>query len=284
MQRFQILHRTYYNYTGEVVLGTHRLLLRPREDHELRIESFSLTVSPDANVYWHRDVEDNSVAIASFSAPATQLAIEVDMVIQQFNSDPLDFVVSEYAVHYPFDYEPYDELILESYRLPASPQELARVRGWLATIWQPGQSIQTYSLLQCIAETIFSEMTYCVRNEPGVQSASETLDKQSGSCRDFASLFMEAVRSLGLAARFVSGYLHAPLMSQEIGTTHAWAEVYLPGAGWKGWDPTTGKVAGQDHVAVAVARLPESVPPIGGSYKGAQQSTLDVGVWVTPLD
>ena len=136
MQRFQILHRTYYNYTGEVVLGTHRLLLRPREDHELRIESFSLTVSPDANVYWHRDVEDNSVAIASFSAPATQLAIEVDMVIQQFNSDPLDFVVSEYAVHYPFDYEPYDELILESYRLPASPQELARVRGWLATIWK----------------------------------------------------------------------------------------------------------------------------------------------------
>ena len=187
-------------------------------------------------------------------------------------------------MHYPFDYEPYDELILESYRLPASPQELARVRGWLATIWQPGQSIQTYSLLQCIAETIFSEMTYCVRNEPGVQSASETLDKQSGSCRDFASLFMEAARCLGLAARFVSGYLHAPLMSQEIGTTHAWAEVYLPGAGWKGWDPTTGKVAGQDHVAVAVARLPESVPPIGGSYKGAQQSTLDVGVWVTPLD
>jgi transglutaminase-like putative cysteine protease len=284
MQRFRILHRTYYNYTGEVVLGTHRLLLRPREDHDLRIESFSLSLTPNASVYWHRDVEDNSVAIANFSQPTAQLAIEVDMVIAQFNSDPLDFVVSDYAVNYPFVYEPYDEFILESYRVPAAAEELRRVQDWLVSIWQPGQSIQTYTLLQRIAETIYSNMTYCVRNEPGVQSASETLDKRSGSCRDFASLFIEAARSLGLAARFVSGYLHAPLMSQDVGTTHAWAEVYLPGAGWKGWDPTTGKVAGEDHVAVAVARLPESVPPIGGSYKGPQQSTLDVGVWVTQLE
>ncbi|MEP0202049.1 MAG: transglutaminase family protein [Halioglobus sp.] len=284
MQRFKILHRTYYNYTGEITLGTHRLLLRPREDHELRIESFNLTLSPDANVYWHRDVEDNSVAIASFSSPTKQLSIEVEMVIAQFNNDPLDFVVSDYAVNYPFVYEPHDELILQSYRLPAQQEELAHVQEWLAAIWQRGESIQTFSLLQRIAEAIFNEMSYCVRNEPGVQSASETLAKQSGSCRDFACLFMEAARSLGLAARFVSGYLHAPLMSQEIGTTHAWAEVYLPGAGWKGWDPTTGKVAGGDHVAVAVSRLPESVPPVGGSFKGAQQSTLDVGVWVTPLD
>lgn len=120
-----------------------------------------------------------------------------------------------------------------------------------------------------------------MREEPGVQSARQTLSKGSGSCRDFALLFMEAVRCLGLASRFVSGYLYAPLMADEIGSTHAWAEVYLPGAGWKGFDPTIGKIAGSDHIAVAVARLPESVPPIAGSFIGTAVSSLTVGVWVS---
>ena len=124
-------------------------------------------------------------------------------------------------------------------------------------------------------------MQYRVREEPGVQSAQYTLSSNNGSCRDFAQLFIETARCLGLASRFVSGYLYAPLMSDMVGATHAWAEVYLPGAGWKGFDPTIGKIAGSDHIAVAVSSQAESVPPIGGSYTGAGKSILDVGVWVS---
>jgi len=252
MQRYKIIHRTYYNYSVEVTLGPHTLLLRPREDHELRIESFALKTTPLSTLLWHRDVEGNSVAIANFDVPTTQLMIESEVIIQQYNEAPLNFVVADYAMV-----------------------------TWIATFWQSSEQIQTYTLLQRIAAHIYKTLSYQVREEPGVQTARQTLSGGTGSCRDFAQLFMEAVRCLGLATRFVSGYLHAPLMSHIIGTTHAWAEVYLPGAGWKGFDPTIGKIAGPDHIAVAVARLPESVPPVAGAFFGASGSILDVGVWVS---
>ena len=116
-----------------------------------------------------------------------------------------------------------------------------------------------------------------------MQSAADTLSRGSGSCRDFANLFIEAARHLGLSARFVSGYLHTPPSAIDFGATHAWAEVYLPGAGWKGFDPTVGAIAGTTHIAVAVARLPESVPPVAGSFVGPPGANLNVGVWVTEL-
>lgn len=116
-----------------------------------------------------------------------------------------------------------------------------------------------------------------------MQAATATLSRGSGSCRDFAYLFMEAARRLGFASRFVSGYLHAPPSSANYGATHAWPEVYLPGAGWKGFDPTSGEIVGNNHIAVAVARSPESVPPIAGSYLGPPGAILDVGVWITEL-
>ena len=112
MQRFKIIHRTYYNYSNSVNLGPHNLLLRPRENHELRIESFVLNITPKAKILWHRDVEDNSVAIASFSDLTQQLLIESELIIQQYNESPLDFVVSSYAINYPFKYEDDDKLIL----------------------------------------------------------------------------------------------------------------------------------------------------------------------------
>jgi transglutaminase-like putative cysteine protease len=116
-----------------------------------------------------------------------------------------------------------------------------------------------------------------------VQTPAETLSRSTGSCRDYAYLFMEAARHIGLAARFVSGYLHSPPTDADYGATHAWAEVFLPGAGWTGFDPTIGSLVGSDHIAVAVAKLPESVPPVDGSFVGRAQSSLDVGVWVTEL-
>lgn len=283
MRRFKILHRTYYNFSGIVQLEPHVLRLRPKEGHELLIESSSLDITPTASLRWHRDVEDNSVAIATFDTPTQQLVIESEVIIQQFNESPLDFLVDVYATDYPFAYCPEDRIVLTPYlqatRLPARDPLVK----WVATLWQTGEAIQTYALLERLCVHINQSLSYQVREEPGVQTPADTLSKGTGSCRDFANLFMEAARHLGLAARFVSGYLHAEPSSANYGSTHAWSEVFLPGAGWKGFDPTIGKIVGTDHTAVAVARLPESIPPIAGSFVGPSGASLDVGVWVTAL-
>ena len=281
MQRYKILHRTYYNFSGAVSLGPHHLRLRPREDYDLHIESSTLTITPPATLLWHRDVEGNSVATATFDVPANQLVIESEVIIQQFNEAPLDFLVADYAIAYPFVYQPNDRIMLLPYM--AFPDEYTKTQltEWIARFWRPEEPIQTYTLLQRLGTHIHQSFLYRIREEPGVQTAGQTLQYGTGSCRDFALLFMEAARCLGLASRFVSGYLHAPPSSANYGSTHAWAEVYLPGAGWKGFDPTVGVIAGPDHIAVAVARLPESVPPVAGSFVGLPGSSLHVGVWVT---
>ena len=284
MQRYNILHRTYYNFSGAVTLGPHRLRLRPREDYDLHIESLDLKLTPPATLLWHRDVEGNSVATATFNVPANQLAIESDVIIQQFNESPLDFLVADYAVAYPFTYQPDDRIMLLPYMAYPEPNTKTQLTEWIAGFWQSHEPIQTFTLLQRLGTHINQTLSYRVREEPGVQTVGQTLEYGTGSCRDFALLFMEAARCLGLASRFVSGYLHAPPSATDYGATHAWAEVYLPGAGWKGFDPTVGAMAGTDHIAVAVARLPESVPPIEGSFVGPPGSTLHVGVWVTKFE
>ncbi|MBU1216956.1 transglutaminase family protein [bacterium] len=281
MQRYKIIHRTYYNYTNAVMLGAHSLRLRPREDHELRIESFTLRCSPEATLLWHRDVEGNSVAIATFSTQTQQLFIESEVILQQYNEAPLDFMVADYALNYPFVYQADDRFLLSPYMLLPEEETRTLLNAWIFNFYKSNEAIQTYTLLQKITSAIYTTLAYKVREEPGVQSAKETLALGSGSCRDFALLFMEAAKCLGFASRFVSGYLYAPLMSAQVGSTHAWAEVYLPGAGWRGFDPTIGDIVGKDHIPVAVAMNPESVPPISGSFAGNAESTLDVGVWVT---
>ncbi len=258
---YKILHRTYYNFSAAVRLEPHALRLRPREDHELRIESSTLEITPPASLRWHRDVEDNSVAIATFDSPANQLLIESEVIIQQYNEVPLDFLVADYATDYPFTYTPEDRVVLSPYMNFVEHTTRDRLTEWVANLWQLGERLQTYALLQRLCVHIHQTLSYHLREEPGVQTAAETLSCGTGSCRDFAYLFMEAVRRLGLASRFVSGYLHAPPSTVNSGATHAWAEVYLPGAGWKGFDPTIGEIVGTNHIAVAVARLPESVPP-----------------------
>lgn len=283
MQRYKILHRTYYNFSGAVMLGPHTLRLRPREDHELRIESSLLNITPTATLRWHRDVEDNSVAVACFNTPTEQLVIESEVVIQQYNLVPLDFLIADYAVNYPFAYTPEDLAVLAPYTGVAGHAMSDTLADWLANLWHSDEQLQTYGLLQRITARIQQTVSYQRREEPGVQSASDTLTYGTGSCRDLANLFIVSVRHLGFASRFVSGYLHAEPSTVNFGSTHAWAEVFLPGAGWKGFDPTIGEIVGTDHVAVAVARSPELVPPVEGSFVGPTGVGLDVGVWVTNL-
>ncbi len=284
MNRYQIVHRTIYTYSGPVQLGTHVLRLRPREGHDLRIESSGITIQPEASLRWHRDVENNSVAMANFAAPAQRLLIESSLIIQQYDKEPLDFLVEDYAVSYPFAYHPEDRPVLDAYLLVGSASQAGTLAQWTSTVWQPGETIESYALLQRLNLTIHGLVSYRQREEPGVQSPDETLVSVSGSCRDLAFLFMEAAKLLGFAARFVSGYSYTSHAEGDAGSTHAWAEVFLPGAGWKGFDPTRGEIVAENHIPVAVSRLPHSVPPIAGSFTGdSQQLSMDVAVSVTKL-
>lgn len=281
MQRYRIRHHTLYSYDAEVGLHAHTLRLRPRESHELRIEASLLHISPTATLRWHRDAEDNSVAIATFSEPADSLRIESEVLIQQYHQAPLDFLVDPVAQFFPFQYSAEEQLLLAPYRRPVDHD--AALELWVAGLYAPGEHLETYSLLERICSCIHDRFHYIRREEPGVQPPAHTIRCGSGSCRDFATLLMAASRLLGLATRFVSGYLHDPLSPEAGGSTHAWAEVYLPGAGWTGFDPTTGTLAGPDHIAVAISHRPDAVPPVAGSFRGPARSTLTVGVWVTQV-
>ena len=284
MNLYQIIHRTVYHYSGPVQLGPHQLRLRPRGGHDLRIESSEITIQPETFLRWQRDVEDNCIAIATFTTPTTQLLIESHLIIQQYDQEPLDFMVEDYAVFYPFTYAPEDCPVLQAYQLASAPPDDEVLTRWASTLWREGETIESYALLQRLNLTIHQLITYRQREEPGVQSPAETIANRSGSCRDLAFLFMETAKSLGFAARFVSGYSHTSLTVSGAGSTHAWAEVFLPGAGWKGFDPTRGEIVGENHIPVAVGRLPESVPPVAGSFEGeAQLLSMEVSVTVNQL-
>jgi transglutaminase-like putative cysteine protease len=285
MQRLMISHLTEYAYAAPVTLGPHQLLLRPREGHDVRIESSKLEITPAAGLRWHRDAFDNSVAVATFSDPTDKLSIASKVTIEHYEEAPLDFVIEDYAVNYPFVYGPEERVELLPYQQLAYPTDQDAVREWVASLGFGQSPTETYGLLTQMNGAIAGQFTYTRREEPGVQTPTQTLVDRRGSCRDYAALFIEACRYLGLASRFVSGYLHAPSTEAGHAATHAWAEVYLPGPGWKGFDPTNGEITGANHIAVAVARRPESVPPVAGTFTGPTQppAILRVDVRVQKL-
>jgi transglutaminase-like putative cysteine protease len=285
MKRYRISHRTKYTYTGPVQLGAHALRLRPREGHDLRIEASTLTIHPHALLRWHRDVEGNCVAKAEFNTLSDHLLIESILLIQQYDQQPLDFLVEDYALHYPFAYDVEDSLVLQPYLFGAMDRPDPLLSQWLLTVWRRGEYIQSFALLQRINRAVHSLISYQRRDEPGVQTPAQTLSKQSGSCRDLAFLFMNLTKHLGFASRFVSGYSYTTIESTDAGSTHAWSEVFLPGAGWKGFDPTRGEIVGESYIPVAVGRLPHFVPPISGSLRGhAALKAMTVSVDVERLN
>ena len=279
MRRFKLFHETIYDFQNEVTLGPHRLLIRPREGHDIRIESSTLNITPNALVKWHRDELDNSVGITRFSTPTRQLKIVSEVVIQHYDEWPLDFLVEDHAVQYPFTYTAEERQALSPYLIDSFEGKGPLFESWIEQFNQK-EAIETYSLLSQISKAIGSKNQYRVREKPGVKTPLETLEKSSGSCRDYAWLFMCAARRLGMATRFVSGYLHAPVTELDYGSTHAWAEVYLPGAGWKGFDPTSQKIAGSQHIPTAVSILPDAVPPVSGHFTGRTGENPSLGVHV----
>jgi transglutaminase-like putative cysteine protease len=284
MRRLNISHVTEYRFASPVSLLPHRLLLRPRENHNVRIESSILDIFPAHVLQWKRDVLDNSVALVSFAGPSDRLSITSNVVIQHYEENPFDFLLDDYAVDYPFDYAAAERTELAPFRQSVYPFDREALQRWLDGSGLRGP-MQTFALLDRLNQEIAGRLRYRMREAPGVQSPAQTLALSSGSCRDFAALFMEACRHLGLASRFVSGYLYAEATEAGNASTHAWAETYLPGAGWKGFDPTSGEVTGNRHIAVAVASHPEAVPPVAGSFVGpsGQTPALNVAVRVSRL-
>lgn len=266
MRRLQIKHVTTYQFTNTVTLLPHKLLLRPREGRDIRIESAKLKLSPAHHLQWQRDVYDNAVALATFTEPTNRLCIESHLILQHYDDQPLDFRVAEYAVRYPFQYDSTERADLCAYVMPIFAQDQPLLETWLRLFRPAGQTVETYVLLDSINQAIARDFSYQQREEPGVQTPAATLEKRAGSCRDFATLFIEACHCLGLAARFVSGYLNSPSLKPGQGATHGWSEVYLPGAGWKGFDSTSGQMVGNQYIALAVSRHPEAVPPVSGSF------------------
>ena len=284
MQQLKVSHLTEYTFADYVTLEPHRLLLRPREGHDIRILSSRLDISPTYEIRWHRDVYDNNVATVSFQEAASYLSIFSEITLEHYAEAPLDFVVADYAVNYPFQYQAREETDLFPYQKPNYPDDQAMLRTWLEQTGLAQGPVETYVLLDRLSKWIAQNLNSVIREEPGVQTPAETLNSGSGSCRDYAALFMEISRLLGLACRFVSGYQYLPDMTTGDGSTHAWAEVYLPGPGWKGFDPTAGELTAKQHIPVAVARHPEWIPPVSGSFIGSTQiPTLNVSVQVIAL-
>lgn len=268
MQRIEIKHTTTYNYPEPVRFLEHKLHIRPREGHDIRIEASELKISPAYNINWQRDVYGNSLAIVSFKEIGDTLCIDSTVVVEQYESSVTSLEFVEDALMFPFGYDPGEHIDLVPYQTPVFAEKPEIFEQWLSGLWQPGTKIDTMTFLNDLNQRIASNIGYLVRNEPGVQSPEKTLSTGKGSCRDLAALFIESCRQYGLAGRFVSGYLVSAAAVDDVATTHAWAEVYLPGVGWRGFDSTSGQLVGGDHIAVAVHRHPEAIPPVSGSFVG----------------
>jgi transglutaminase-like putative cysteine protease len=258
-------------------------MLRPRDGRQIQIESSQLHITPPHRLNWIIDVYGNNVTMIHFTYPTTELMIYSEMTVNQLESNPFDFTLESEAATYPFHYDNKTAIDLAPLMQPVCPADTEQVRQWLGMFWLPGQQIDTMGLLGGLNTFIPRAFLYNVRDEAGVQSPSETLAKKSGTCRDFATLFIESCRCLGLAARFVSGYVQTP---QYGGSVHAWAEVYLPGGGWRAFDPTFGLLSTSQHFPVGVSRHPEDAMPIVGSYSfvGATiDVTMDVSLKVEQI-
>ena len=268
MKRIEIRHTTRYRFGSPVRLGSHTLLLRPREGHDLRIASSGLSIVPSAVVTWRRDFYENVLGIATFGDEAvSELTIESQVGVELYETTPLNFVVEEHALHFPFSYTPEEQTALRAFLEPVYCDDL-RLTDWLASYEQSSDGTETFAILDWINRRINAEFDYEVREEAGVLAPDQIFSIGKGSCRDMAALLMESCRRLGVAARFVSGYVHGPATEAGGAASHAWTEVYLPGAGWKGFDPTSAKIVGPDHIPVAVHRDPEAIPPVAGTFTG----------------
>ncbi len=283
MVALAIRHSTTYAYQERVQLGPHRLMLRPRESRELRLHEFGITFAPAAVLAWTNDVFGNAVAVATFEGLTDHLTITSSATIELDTSRAWPvFDVAAQAASYPFFYAADEVTDLGALSVPIYRDPDGRLRAF-ALAFVRGNPTDTLSLLHDICTGISAWISYQSREREGTQSPLETLQRGWGSCRDFAVLFAEAVRWLGFGARIVSGYLDNSGSDNAMlgaGSTHAWAEVFVPGAGWITFDPTNRSVGNFNLIPVAVGRDIHQVMPVAGSFIGASSAFLAMTVEV----
>ncbi len=294
MQILTVHHITSYTYDRPVRFGEHALMMRPRDSHDLRMLEASIAIHPAANIRWTHDVFGNSVARVEFQQESDRLDIENTIRIEHYGLTEPDFSpLDDYARTLPFPYHSDEVADLGRCmeRHYHDPQH--RITEWARQFLNGKDTPDT---LMAMNDAVRKTFAYETREAHGTQTPTETLDRGAGTCRDFALFFMEAVRSIGLGARFVSGYLYDPALDAAMkdpnlplgadlrgaGSTHAWVQVYLPGAGWVEFDPTNGIAGGANLIRVAVARDPSQASPVRGSYFGPEEAfqTLSISVKV----
>lgn len=303
----EVEHITTYRYARPVTFAPHRVLFHPRAAHDLRVLSASLETQPYSRQHWIHDVFSNSVAVVEPLMPADELRFHARFIIEHRGVKNQGLPIAPEAELYPFSYTEEDRADLASFILPQYPDDTAGLRDWVAKFIPQRGRIHTQDVLANINESIRSDFTYAARDEMGTQRPLQTLALQTGTCRDFALLMIEAARGLGLAARFVTGYLYDPALdvgaqsaqatgealpaghqieSRDIGgtrgsgATHAWLHVFLPGAGWVPFDPTNTLYGGSDLIRVAYTRTPEQAAPVSGSWTGSAEDFLAMNVEV----
>jgi transglutaminase-like putative cysteine protease len=299
----EVEHVTTYRYAKPVEFGLHRVAFHPRAAHDIRVLYAELITSPRSRQHWIHDVFSNSVAVVEPLVPADTLSFTARFAIEHLGVKNQELPVDASAENYPFQYSADDLLNLSCYLPLQYPEDAAVVRDWVASFMPQRGTIHTRDVLTNINQFIKTDFAYASRFTMGTQSPAQTLALRSGTCRDFALLMMEAARGLGMAARFVSGYIYDPALDNEptegdnpvgpgiqsldvgggtvgSGATHAWLHVYLPGAGWVPFDPTNTLYGGTDLIRVAFTRTPEQAAPVSGGWTGDASDYLGMDVSV----
>lgn len=277
----RIRHRTHYQYAAPVSFGSHRLVIRPREGHDLRVEHLALAIMPAAEVVWTRDIFGNSVARAHFKEAGTELLFDVDVVVRRFfNPSVPPAALVESPDPFPLEYDTQEHGIVVGYLTPVYGEETAVVKDFIKTLPAPGDFPSAEAFVVRLAELIHARIGYQRREAKGVQTPATTLSLGTGSCRDLATLMMETLRHLGIAARFASGYLDCAATRAARGSTHAWTEAYFPQLGWRGFDPTTGKHCTHQHIVTGTSHHPRGVMPVSGRFSGPSGAFQHLAVTV----
>jgi transglutaminase-like putative cysteine protease len=288
MTVFSVHHTTTYRYRQPVRLGSHQLMFRPRDSFDQRLLDCQLKVTPEpADIRWIHDVFGNCVTLVDFNSSCQTLEFQTTIRLDHSPRNVPDFRIENYARLHPFSYAQEEVPDLAAY-LRRHHADDGEVEAWLGKFLNK-TSQPTGQLLMTLNEAVAESFSYHRRGAQGTQTPSETIRSQTGSCRDLALLMMEAARSLGFAARFVTGYIYVPDRDGPIrlggGSTHAWCQIYLPGSGWIEFDPTNGIVGNSDLIRVAVTRTPSQAIPLSGSYWGnaGDDIGMDVSVNVKTL-
>ena len=283
MPLLTIHHKTEYRYAHPVSFGEHRLMLRPREGHDLRYLDGQLNITPEpSSLRWIHDIFGNTVAIATFDDRAEQLTFSSTVTVEHQPVEEVTLGVADEAFYYPFAYDGGEMPDLRSYIAPQYNDMDGELTAWALKRLSDNGRTRTHDLLRATTLGVRESFSYRKRHERGTQHPLDTLQTKSGTCRDFALFMIEALRRLGIAARFVSGYIFIPREGESNhvggGATHAWVQAYLPSAGWIEFDPTNGILGSRDLIRVAVARDPSQALPLHGTYRGTPDAFREMNV------